>query len=425
MIKLPKEINKMIQVIEDAGYEAYVAGGSIRDSLLGKEPTDWDIATSAPASALVTLFTEAAVISERFSVIKVSLGEIEAQVATFRIDGSYSDHRRPDEVTLTDKVEEDITRRDFTINAMMGHPQRGILDPFKGKDDLKARLVKTVGDPRVRFEEDPYRILRGIRFAAQLDFDLEIETFQAMQEKAPLLENISVDRIREEFIKIVTSKNSGKGLSLCMAIGALPYILGEECLKDATKAEKADFTELLENIDKAKPDKEYRLALVYLCFQLEKSLGAIERLHYERTLEEKLQTAVWHMEDLSFINQRIDLKQFVYKVGYEMYDYLENLSKQQRKVYDFNEYKIRNRMTIFDNIRACKEAIFLEDLAVNGNDLMELGLEGEEIGRMLAMLLDVVHKTPRCNNKEFLLKKAKEFKSNPVSALLRKVRWFK
>jgi tRNA nucleotidyltransferase (CCA-adding enzyme) len=424
MIKLPKDINKMIHEIEKAGFEAYIVGGSLRDGLLGQTPKDWDIATNAPAEQLKQLFPDAEVISEKCNVFSVTMGELEAQVAPFRIDGQYSDYRRPDDVIFTDKAGEDLKRRDFTINAMMASPQRGIIDPFGGRQDLKARQIKTVGEPGKRFTEDPYRILRGIRFAAQLDFDIESATLQGMKDKVHLLAHISVDRIRDEFIKIITAKNSKKGLSLLIATGALPYILGEECVTGASKAERSDFTILTENIDRSKTDKEYRLGLIFICFKTEKAMRAIQKLHFDSDLEHKLQAAVLFLEELSFINHRVDLKQFIYKVGYETYQYLENLAKQQRKVYDFTEYKIRNRMTIFKDIEKNQEPIFLEDLAVSGHDLMELGLKGQEIGKMLGMLLDVVHKSPRENTKEALMKKAMGFQKNPIKALLRKVRWY-
>ncbi|MBR0598183.1 CCA tRNA nucleotidyltransferase [Sinanaerobacter chloroacetimidivorans] len=426
MIKLPKEVNKILRTIESAGFEAYVVGGSLRDTLLAKEPEDWDIATSAPMDKILELFPDAHVIGEKFGVVRIREGNITADTAAFRIDGQYSDFRRPDGVIFTANIEEDLSRRDFTINAMAGHPEGGILDLFQGREDLKLRLVRAVGDPAVRFEEDPLRMLRGIRFAAQLDFDLDRNTFEAMKGKASLLSKVSTERIREEFLKIITAKNSSKGLKMCMASGLLPEILGEECFRNAGKSELRALTELAENIDRAKIDTEYRIGLVYLCFEKDRALKAIEKMKFDKETEKMLRNALCHLEDLSFINNRIELKQFICKMGLEQYEYLENLSKQQRKVYDFNEYKIRNRMIIFEDIMKFKEPIFIEDLAVTGRDLIEMGMkEGEEIGKMLRMLLDVVHKNPSVNNQKDLLRKAKEFNRNPISAWLRGVRWYK
>lgn len=423
MIKLPKDVNQIIKTIESAGLEAYVVGGGVRDSLLGMEPEDWDIATSGTIEELLKLLPQAQVIGEKYGVIRISTEKRQIEVATFRKEGIYSDHRRPDEVVFTHDIKEDLQRRDFTVNAIAGHPDKGLVDPYGGVKDIKARLIRTVGVPATRFEEDPLRILRGIRLAAQLDFDLDMDTFKAMQEKVHLLEHLSADRIRRELERIVTAPNSGKGLRICMTSGAMPYIVGD-CYNTASKAEMADLIELAENIDKSRIDKEYRLALLYLCFDRSKAMESIERLHYDKDLEKKLHCGVLYLEDLSFVNQRIDLKQFICKMGQEMYDYLESLAKQQRKVYDFTEYKIRNRMVILENIQECREPIFIGDLAVDGNDLKDLGLEGEEIGKMLQMLLDVVHKKPAENRRDLLLKKAKEFQKNPFIALFRKVRWY-
>lgn len=422
MIKLPKGVGQIIKTIEAAGFQAYVVGGGIRDSLLGIQAEDWDLATSAKLEELIKLFPQAQVIGEKYGVIRVPGEELSIEIASFRKEGAYSDHRRPDEVIFTDSIEEDLKRRDYTVNAIAGHPDKGLVDPYGGVQDLKAKLLRAVGEPGLRFEEDPLRILRGIRLAAQLDFDLQLDTFKAMQEKAHLLDQLSADRIRQELERIVTSQNSGKGLRICMTAGVMPYILGDY-YNNAKKHEMASLMELAENIDRSKMDIEYRLGLLYLCFEKSNALAAIKRLHYDKHLELKLHTAIFYLEDLSFINQRIDLKRFIFKLGYDLYDYLENLAKQQRKVYDFTEHKIRNRMTIFENIQECKEALFIEELAVDGEDLKQLGLEGEAIGKMLGMLLDVVHKKPRENTKENLLSKAREFQRNPISVMLRKVIW--
>lgn len=426
-INIPKKIKIALDKLQESGFEAFIVGGCVRDSFLRKDPHDWDIATSATPKEIQEAFQNYDVIETgmKYGTLTVVIDKEPIEITTYRIDGDYSDGRRPDEVTFTRNIEEDLSRRDYTINACASTGYN-LIDPFGGQEDAKNRLIRCVGNPSQRFTEDALRILRGIRFAAQLDFDLQMDTFEAMKEKAFLLESVSVERIRMEFEKIVMAENSGKGLRMCMAAGVLPYILGEECMKNMNKSEIQALTELAENIDKANSVKEIRLALVYLCFEKNKALIAMDRLNYDNKTNKMLKTAQNLLEELSFINDRVILKKFIFRVGYEMYDYLENLSRQQRKVYDYSEYKIRNRMTIFDDIKKFKECILLEELAVNGDDLMDLGIkEGEDIGKMLNMLIDVVHKNPSCNKKEILLKKALEFKKNPISALLRGVRWYK
>lgn len=426
MIKLPKEINKIIKTIENAGFEAFVVGGGVRDSLLGEHPVDWDIACSASVEKMKELFPEAMAVGPQYGVIRMNEGDFTVEAATYRTESGYSDFRRPDQVVFTDNIGEDLKRRDFTINAIAINPQRGVVDPFHGRADLKGRVIRAIGDPMRRFEEDPVRILRGIRFAAQLDFDVEENTLEAMKKQVRLLEKVNINLIRQEFIKLITAKNSSRGLFLCLSTDAINPILGEPCMNGLNKFETTALSQLAENIDRSRIEDEFRLGLVFLCFEKERALQAIERLQFDHHMNRLLAAAQNHLEDLSFVNTRILLKRFIYKVGEDIYNYLENLAKQQRKVYDLNEYKIRNRLTIYKDIKKFNEPIFIRDLAINGDDLKKIGMvEGQEIGIMLDMLMDVVHKHPALNNPEALLKKANQFRKNPVSVLLRKVVWFK
>src|SRR5690554_4753019 len=155
MFKLPEEIKKILRTIEIEGYQAYVVGGSIRDLMLGIDPLDWDLASNAPPKIVSELFPQSDLIGEKFGVVRVGVGEVEADVASLRIDGNYSDHRRPDEVIFTDSIEEDLSRRDFTINGMAYNLEKGLIDPFDGKKDLEERLIRTIGDPNERLKEDP------------------------------------------------------------------------------------------------------------------------------------------------------------------------------------------------------------------------------------------------------------------------------
>ena len=188
MIKLPKEVGRIMKVLEKNGHEVYAVGGCVRDSLLGREPIDFDLSTDAGLEEMKALFPEAKVLSEKYSVLRFDYSNpqneeegIIVDLATFRIDGAYSDYRRPDEVFFTNRAEEDLARRDFTINAMADNPQRALLDPYGGKADLKEKLIRAVGDPKERFRENPIRMMRAIRFAAQLDFDLHRSVFRTRE----------------------------------------------------------------------------------------------------------------------------------------------------------------------------------------------------------------------------------------------------
>jgi len=419
MVTLPDEVQKIISIIEDAGFEAYVVGGSIRDTLLGGQPTDWDIASSASVEKIVELFPHAVTVGMKYGIVKITEGTVTVDAATFRIDGRYTDFRRPDDVIYTDKIEEDLKRRDFTINAMAYNKERGLIDPYGGRTDLKAELIKTVGDPVERFKEDPLRILRGVRFAVQLDFNIQADTLNAMKEKSYLLDKISIDRIREEFLKIVTSKYCGKGLSLCKTIGALPFTFDVSIGKDLEKLEYLTFIELIQNIDKTISTIENRLGLIYLCFKKEKSLNAIKKMRYSNELYEKLESAQYYLMDLEAVDNRVDLKRFINKHGAEMYGFLEKLLEQRQilgkrsnellEIKNKDDSRLFNRITDYKEMKSQKEPIFIEDLAINGDDLIKLGIkEGKSIGIMLNLLLEKVHQNPEFNNKNDLIDLAKE-----------------
>jgi tRNA nucleotidyltransferase (CCA-adding enzyme) len=426
MVKLPKEILKIIRTVEEKGYDVYIVGGSIRDMLIGVEPDDWDLASNGPPEAIVQLFpgdgggTVSDLKGIKYGVITVHEGELTAEIAAFRKDGNYTDHRRPDEVVFTDKIEEDLSRRDFTINAMAFHPQKGLIDPFGGQKDIKERLIRTLGEPDKRFSEDPLRMLRAIRLAGQLDFDLQMDTFMGIQKNACLLEEISMDRRRVELERLLLSKNAGKALRMLVSSNAIKGVLGD-CYPVKGRMDNGDLEVLIQNIDKSRRDADLRLALLLLCFQKQKALRIIDEMNLgkERT---KLQKSAQNLlMDLYFAADKYSLKRFIYINGEDVYEFLSSLCKQQREVYETPGFRIESRYYLLDDMKKGKEPIFLEDLAIDGNDLLEAGIvEGEKVGEMLKMLLDTAHRFPGLNTKPKLLKKAKALK-NPIRAKFRNI----
>lgn len=411
MIKLPKEIAHMIKSIEDAGFEAYAVGGCVRDSILGRQPEDWDLTSNASRDTLEALFPDAAIVNKRLGVMRITEGGVTADIAAYRIDGQYRDYRRPEEVIFTEDIFEDLRRRDFTMNAIAVSPGRGVVDPYCGREDIERRLIRGIGDPRVRFEEDALRVLRGIRFAAQLGFEIENRTLGAMKEKAGLLSFISMERIREEFAKTITASNGGKGLALFRETGVLPYILGEECVKNAGDVEWNKFAGLAKRIDLTENRLSLRLALIYRCFEKDRALTAIERLSYSNEMKRLLQCGVLLAEAFEGIREKAELKKMISRIGLAYFWYLADLAEQQCGVYRLDEEPLRQRLELFHEIQAGREPVFLEDLAVNGRDLIEAGVpKGAEIGRILRSLLQTVHQTPEKNEKELLLKIAVENK---------------
>ncbi|MFA5635870.1 MAG: CCA tRNA nucleotidyltransferase [Anaerovoracaceae bacterium] len=420
MLRLPKEITRVMKTIEDDGHKIYIVGGSLRDMLLGIEPADWDLASNAPSERLMELFPNAKSSGEKYGVIQVGEGDFSIDVAAFRIDGDYSDHRRPDEVVFTDNIEEDLARRDFTINGMAFHPQQGVIDPYGGQKDLSERLIRTIGDPDKRFSEDPLRTLRGIRLAGQLDFDLTMETFSAMQKNACMLEQISMDRRRIEFEKLLTAKNTGKALRICASSNVLNAVFND-CYPPKGKMVNGDLAVLIQNIDKSRCDVDLRLALLLLCFDKHKALRAIDELNLSKERARMQKAAQNLLMDLYFAVEKYALKRFIYLNGEDVYEFLTSICKQQREVYDTPGYRIESRYYILDDIRKNREPMYVEDLAIKGNDLIEAGIvQGEKVGEMLKMLVDVVHRFPGLNTKPKLLKKAKALK-NPIRAKFRNI----
>jgi tRNA nucleotidyltransferase (CCA-adding enzyme) len=415
MIRIPKEIKKIMNIIEGDGHQVFVVGGSLRDMLIGIEPLDWDIATDAAAERIETLLvdTDKKSRGERFGVTKVVVGDLSVEVATLRIDGSYSDRRRPDDVEFTDDINKDLARRDFTINGMAYHPQRGIIDPFGGQVDLKGKLIRSIGNPETRFEEDPLRIIRGINLAGRLDFDIHMDTFLAMQKKSCLLADVSMDRRRIELEKLLVAANAGKALRICTSTGVLKAIFSD-CYPPKKRSDNGDLEVLIQNIDRSRKDVDLRLALLLLCFDKQKAIKAIDDLNLgkERSIMQKAAQNL--LMELYFATDKYSLKRFIYQNGKDVYDFLTSISKQQREVYETPGYRIESRYYILDDMIKNKEPIYIEDLAVGGKDLVDSGIaKGEDIGRTLEMLLDAVHKYPGLNSKPKLLKKAKSL-NNPI-----------
>ena len=259
-IKLPQKVKDILDVIEANGYEAYVVGGCVRDSILGREPGDWDITTSARPEEIKALFRKTIDTGIAHGTVTVMQGKEGFEVTTYRVDGEYEDGRHPNEVVFTPDLKEDLRRRDFTINAMAYNEKEGLIDLYNGMYDLKYRNIRCVGNADERFDEDALRILRAVRFAAQLDFGIERETYAAICRHAENLRKVSSERIQVEIVKILTSPNPEKWLDLYRnktvedGISAMQEVSGsdewlcEAYMKtDYSKLCEADFQQTLNN----------------------------------------------------------------------------------------------------------------------------------------------------------------------------------
>ena len=305
MIKLPKEVAKIIKTLTDAKQEAFAVGDCVRDALLGRKPIGWDVATDADFTKLRELFPEAQIHSEKYKILRMEFIEehyddegkfagedgIIVDVGTYRKraeaareslisreeqtgeqgqsvqSGQVRQSARTGStglVLFSDKIEDDVARRAFTMNAIADNPYR-LVDPYNGREDIKKKLIRTTRPAAEIFREDPIQMMKAVQYAAELDFDLTKEVFEAISQNYRLLEKVSVDRIRDAFTETITAAHGGKGLGLIMDTGILHIILGDDVVARLTRREKSDLMTLAENIDRTYQVPERRLGLFYTC----------------------------------------------------------------------------------------------------------------------------------------------------------------
>lgn len=432
MIKLPKEVNQLMKALENKGFKVYAVGGCVRDSLLGLSPSDWDLATNARLEDLRNTFPNGQVISEKYGIIRMDFTAndedqegIIVDIATFRKEDVGSVGSSLDEVVFADTIEEDLKRRNFTIDAIADNPSGSVVDPYDGRSDLKAKLIRTIGDPTIQFGNNPIQMLQGARLAAEYNFNLHKDTEEAMIRLGSLLSKAGPDRITEEFCGLISATYAGRGLRLLDTCKMLEAIVGKEALS-LSRSQVGEFQTLCSNIHKTMPVTLRRLGLFYLCFGKKKGLKAIQLLHYDKETLLHLTDALTLMEDLYFITTFATFKKFLAKYGMERYEYLHNLSKAQRIVYDLTDARIIARNEVMKELKYSGHPIYLEDLAVDEDDLIQMGIpKGHKVEEMLRMLTDVVHIRPHENTKKDLLAYAKKFSTNKLAAKTRKVKWIK
>ncbi len=439
-INLPVNAAKIIKLLEQAGHEAYIVGGCVRDSLLGRTPNDWDITTSATPMQVKAIFRRTVDTGIQHGTVSVLMGSEQYEVTTYRIDGEYEDSRHPKEVSFTGNLTEDLKRRDFTINAMAYNPATGLVDIFGGIDDIGAKVIRTVGSARERFGEDALRILRAVRFAAQLDYTIDQETQTAIRELAPTLRNISAERIREELEKLLTSSNPGRirdAYELGVTAVILPefdrametpqnnpnhaYSVGEHTIRvieGVSKKKALRLAALFHDIEK--PGTRTTDADGVDHFKGHALKGAetaskvMRRLKYDRDTEKLVVKLVEH-HDWEIKAHSKDIRRWVHDIGEgcfpEMFE-LNNADILAQSEFRRNEklaHLARLEAAYYQMIEA-GDCISLKDLAVTGSDLIKEGIPaGPTLGKILNGLLYEVIDEPSLNTKEYLLSRAKEY----------------
>jgi len=438
----PKALQEVHARIVQAGYQCYVVGGAVRSIILQKAPTDWDLATDASPEDLIKLFRTVIPTGIKHGTVTILYKGQKFETTTFRIEGPYSDSRHPDYVHYTKELLQDLKRRDFTINAMAIDPQEKLLiDPYGGQEDCRKRLIRALGDPFERFQEDALRILRAVRFSSQLGFSIEEQTQKAMRTLAHTLKGVSAERIRDEMEKIMASERPSIGFNLMTETGILSILFPELeacrgiqqkgahafdvfthsllCCDAAPKDNpRVRWAALLHDIGKplAKAETSEGETIFHRHEQLSAALSGkiLRRLRFPVTFEKKVTHLVlhhmFHYEDCW---TDAAVRRFVRKVGKENLEDFFTLREadgwatagnppDRRPLTEFRERIAR--------VLSQDAPLSLKDLAVNGNDLSEAGIpKGPVMGTVLEFLLETVLDDPSMNEREKLLTLAKNF----------------
>ena len=435
-ILLPEKVSRILSVLSGAGYEAYAVGGCVRDAILGREPGDWDITTNARPEAVKALFRRTVDTGIAHGTVTVMLGSEGFEVTTYRLDGDYSDHRHPDEVVFTASLEDDLKRRDFTINAMAYRPETGLVDLFGGQEDLKKRVIRCVGDPRERFDEDALRIMRALRFSAQLGFSIDPETREAIREFAPRLQLISRERIRVELVKLLVSPHPDRLLDLAeCGITAEIFPLWDTMLTTEQNSPFHQYSvglHTLKVIENIPSDETLRLtAFLHDCgkpscrttdlggrdhFYGHAAAGAklaeefLREYRFDnRTIADVVKLIQVH--DDHYHGTRENVRREMNHVGVALFPaYLklilaDNLAKSRYALEEFMP-RYERFCKLYNEVLQEGDPITLKDLAVKGSDLIAAGMKpGPEMGEVLNRMLDDVLGNPEHNHKEYLLSK--------------------
>ncbi len=439
-IIMPKNANRIIHTLQNAGYEAYIVGGCVRDAILGREPGDWDITTSAKPEEVKALFHRTIDTGIEHGTVTVMLDKEGYEVTTYRVDGKYEDHRRPTSVTFTASLLEDMKRRDFTINAMAYNETEGVIDHFGGIEDLERKIIRCVGEPKERFDEDALRILRALRFSAQLDFSIEEKTQEAIRNQAMFLQDISAERIHVELTKLLTSRHPER-LRTAYELGVtnvvLPefdammeteqnnqhhlYNVGEHTLRvvqEVSATETMRWAALLHDV--AKPacktsDEAGDHFYEHNVKGMDMAEEILQRLKFDNvTIARVKRLVLWHDYGMGKAPSLRSFRKSLSKMGADLFDDYTDIKRADTLAQSdyMREEKLGNLEVLKEHYKTIMEqqqCLSLKDLAINGKDLIDMGMKpGKDMGAMLQYLLDSVLEEPERNTRDALCELVKQ-----------------
>jgi len=453
-ILIPKEVASILEALNRHNYEAYIVGGCVRDLIMGKKPQDWDVTTNAKPEEVQKIFPDSFYENEFGTVGVKTDSEDETlkviEVTTYRVESKYTDKRHPDEVRFAKRLEDDLKRRDFTINALAMDAEGKVIDLFDGKGDIERKIIRAVGNASERFNEDALRMMRAVRFAATLGFKIEDDTLDAIKKNHELLKVISKERVRDEFLKIIDSPNAEKGIELLRETGLLKYVLPEllegvgvtqnkhhkydvwehnlKALKyavDQNYSTEVRLASLLHDIGKPRSKRGEGADATFYGHQVisaRMAAQALDRLKFPKAQAEKIVKLVrWHMfyYNVGEVTES-SVRRLVANIGRENVEDLIKLREADRVGSDVPKarpYKLRHLQFMIDKVS--RDPISPKMLKVNGNDIMRLtGLEaGPKIGMIIGALMEEVLDNPEKNTREYLERRVVELNKLPESEL--------
>ncbi len=405
VIHMPEKVRSIINTIQAAGFEAYAVGGCVRDSILGREPDDWDITTSAMPQEIKRLFARTIDTGIAHGTVTVMLDKEGFEVTTYRIDGEYHDGRHPESVEFSGNLIEDLKRRDFTINAMAYNDESGLVDEFDGIGDIQRKVIRCVGNAKERFTEDALRMMRAIRFSAQLGFLIEDKTYAAIHELAPSIGKISMERIQVELVKTLLSAHPEYTVRY--------YETGifKVAVPAADKLLSGKYSRQIQCMLKnTEADTVLRYAALFHHAGHQEAKAALKALKLDNYTIDTVEKLIKHTKDAIEENEPA-VREAIHNAGKEL---MPLIFKHEKALLDTAEQVVGIPMTskrkhlatierMYNDIISRGDCISVKDLDITGNDLMEYGLKGPQIGKTLNELLHIVIENPKLNDKATLI----------------------
>ncbi len=413
MWKLPAGAEFVLSRLHEQGYQAYVVGGCVRDTLLGRDPKDWDVCTNALPAQMQQVFADCHVIETglRHGTLTVMYEHEPYEVTTFRVDGEYTDHRHPDAVVFVSDVKKDLSRRDFTINAMAWSAETGLVDAFGGQADLAAGIIRCVGDPRRRFDEDALRIMRALRFASVYGFAIDPETDAAIHALKDTMADVAAERIRVELSKLLCGEGAGEILRRC----------GDVLCTLMPPLKSVDWNRTVRGVEAVPPTETFRLTMLLREVAPEQVKDVLEGLKLDNATRDRVLLLTAN-QDWAFLPERYAMLKTLSALGEEVTRQLLTVRRAKEmalSVHLKNEIdaEISALMAVLDAVLADGVCYTVKKMAVNGRDLMALGAKGKAVGECLAHLLDLLQAEMLPNEREALLDAARKHLDGQASII--------